>query len=655
MSTSPHFLLVLPTCPLGVSEEATVARALIQALRQVESRLEVLSGSTLGIAGEVDLVDWLAGRGVPEADRGRGTLVARDAQGKAIGEAPYLRTTAMGVPLTIHRGPSVLPHESDEGERAEFRRLFDALIDRSRPDVVLVVGDGSTARDALAAARGRGIATVALAGGHAARERGRFDAVDVVIAPTEDAAAFLRVAFGVRAEVLPLPVDPERIRAGRDEAAYLTCFDPTIEHGVFALARIAEMLGRSRPDIPILVVEGEGTEATLAGCGLDLARSGNVHLMTRPEDPRVAWGFTRACLLPSLGWGDHSGMATAVAALINGVPLIAADRGGLPEIVGGAGMSLALPNWMTPATRHVPTEGEVAAWVDAVIRLWDDATFAESCRLDGLARVPRWDAAALGMRYHRLLVETAERGREAGAGPTADPRIASARARSIVLVPHLNGIEWECEQGLRQLEQAGIKVWRRGGSSAIDMARSLMISEALHDGYDSIMFIDADIGFEPADALRLPALPEPAVCGIYAKKGDRALATHFADEVAEVLFGPEAPGLYPVHYAATGFLRVKATLLRRLINELPLPLCNTKWGRGLWPFFLPLIVPHDGDKLHYLGEDWAFSHRLGQVEVMTLADTSVRLWHWGRYGYGWEDAGSEKPRYRSYNFRLGKK
>ena len=103
MSISPFFLLVLPTCPLGVSEEATVARALIQALRQVESRLEVLSGSTLGIAGEVDLGDWLAGRGVPEADRGRGTLVARDARGKAIGEAPYLRTTAMGVPLTSHR------------------------------------------------------------------------------------------------------------------------------------------------------------------------------------------------------------------------------------------------------------------------------------------------------------------------------------------------------------------------------------------------------------------------------------------------------------------------------------------------------------------------------------------------------------------------
>ena len=226
------------------------------------------------------------------------------------------------------------------------------------------------------------------------------------------------------------------------------------------------------------------------------------------------------------------------------------------------------------------------------------------------------------------------------------------RARSVVLVPHLNGIEWECEQGLRQLERAGVRVVRRGGSSAIDMARNVLVSDALHDGYQSLMFIDSDLGFDPLDVLRLLARPEPVLCGVYAKKGERALANHFADGVIEVLFGPETPGLYPVQFAATGFLRITAAVLRRLIDELPMPLCNTKWGRGVWPFFLPMIIPHDGDKLHYLGEDWAFSHRLGRIGVVPLADTSIRLWHWGRYGYGWEDAGSEVTRYRSYNYGL---
>ncbi len=80
------------------------------------------------------------------------------------------------------------------------------------------------------------------------------------------------------------------------------------------------------------------------------------------------------------------------------------------------------------------------------------------------------------------------------------------------------------------------------------------------------------------------------LCGVYAKTGLRGLATHFADGVDEVLFGPEAAGAYPVRYAATGFLRIKAWVLRRMIERLELPLCNTKWGRGVWPFFMPMIV-----------------------------------------------------------------
>jgi hypothetical protein len=239
-----------------------------------------------------------------------------------------------------------------------------------------------------------------------------------------------------------------------------------------------------------------------------------------------------------------------------------------------------------------------------------------------------------------------------GAG-TIFSGVTPGRARCVVLVPHLNGIEWECEQALRQVEQGGIKVVRRGGSSAIDAARNVLISDALHDGYESMMFIDADVGFDPRDVFRLFARPEPVLCGVYAKKGERAFAIHFAEGVADVLFGPEAPGLYPVQFAATGFLRIKADVLRAMIERLELPLCNTKWGRGVWPFFLPTIIPHDGDKLHYLGEDWAFSHRLGQIGVTPLADTTARLWHWGRRPFGWEDAGSDTTRYRSYNYTLG--
>ena len=54
--------------------------------------------------------------------------------------------------------------------------------------------------------------------------------------------------------------------------------------------------------------------------------------MAATNDPRKYWGVTRLCLLPGLDLVGQSGVA--VEALVNGVPAIASDRGGLPETMG---------------------------------------------------------------------------------------------------------------------------------------------------------------------------------------------------------------------------------------------------------------------------------------------------------------------------------
>ncbi len=237
-------------------------------------------------------------------------------------------------------------------------------------------------------------------------------------------------------------------------------------------------------------------------------------------------------------------------------------------------------------------------------------------------------------------------------GTKAPATAVAQHSKAVVLVPHLDGIRWECEEGLRQLERAGVRVVRRPGCSAIDVARNEMASEAMHDGAEAILFIDADIGFPPADALRLLARPEAVIAGIYAKKSRREMASRFADEIAEVILGSGAPGLYPLKYAAAGFLRIRCEALRLLVERLGLPLCNTKWGRGSWPFFQPMIVDDAGDGPHYLGEDWAFSHRLRQAGITPMADTSIRLWHYGHYPFGWEEAGTERPRYETFVYKI---
>jgi glycosyltransferase involved in cell wall biosynthesis len=207
--------------------------------------------------------------------------------------------------------------------------------------------------------------------------------------------------------VLPNVVDRGRVAPSR-EPRFLTFVNPSCEKGVYPFARIADELGRIRPDIPILVVEGRASERTLVDCGLDLRPRGNVFMMSRTSDPRHFWGVTRIGLLPSLWWENQP--LVAIEAMIHGIPVIASDRGGITETLGDAGVVLPLPERLTPFTRELPTAEEVAPWVGAITRLWDDeAWYAEQSRLLR-AESRRWDPEVAEPQY----VEFFQRIRSAG-------------------------------------------------------------------------------------------------------------------------------------------------------------------------------------------------------------------------------------------------
>jgi hypothetical protein len=133
------------------------------------------------------------------------------------------------------------------------------------------------------------------------------------------------------------------------------------------------------------------------------------------------------------------------------------------------------------------------------------------------------------------------------------------------------------------------------------------------------------------------------------KKTGQDYSGAFAAGVDRVVFGPAAPGLYPMLYASTGFLRIRAEVLHRMIDELRLPLCH--WGpvKDFYPFFLPLCIPDGRGGTRYLTEDYSFSHRLQQIGITPMADTAIKLYHFGKYGYSFEDL---NPRQRILNCTL---
>jgi hypothetical protein len=231
--------------------------------------------------------------------------------------------------------------------------------------------------------------------------------------------------------------------------------------------------------------------------------------------------------------------------------------------------------------------------------------------------------------------------------PIASP---NDRSRCAVLVPVGSHIEPACDAALRELERRGYRVRRVRGYAAIDQGRSQMATDALKDGFAETMWIDADVGFDADTIDQLRAHGQPIVCGIYPKKGKRELAVHVLPGTESILFG-QGGGLVELLYAATGFLLVRGEVYLDMQRRLQLPLCNERFGRPLVPYFQPLVRA-DGLGHWYLAEDYAFSERARQCGYRILADTTIRLQHFGSYGYTWEDAGGAARRFATYRYHF---
>ncbi len=237
--------------------------------------------------------------------------------------------------------------------------------------------------------------------------------------------------------------------------------------------------------------------------------------------------------------------------------------------------------------------------------------------------------------------------------------MASSNSKCVILVPALAQPVPKCDAGLRALEQRGYTVRRVGGFSAVDQGRNQMASDAIQDGFAETVFVDTDIGFDADSVEQLRSHRLPIVAGLYPQPAARSLACELLPGMKKVVFGEDG-GLLEIKYAAAGFLYVRREAYETIRDKLKLPLCNTRFGRGCWPFFQPCWIEEEtGDtgtlkavRYRYLTEDFAFCERARQAGLKIMADTTVRLWRVGSYGFGWEDAGGDPERFETYHFHV---
>lgn len=141
-----------------------------------------------------------------------------------------------------------------------------------------------------------------------------------------------RALCGIDSTVIPPLVLPERyfVNSKGDRALFV---NPTPIKGV----EIMFALAAACPDIPFLVSESWGLDPNWRTyCMNRAAVLPNIEWSSPSRDMRPVYARSRTLLMPSL-WEEAYGR-TVVEAQINAIPVVASNRGALPDTVGSGGV-----------------------------------------------------------------------------------------------------------------------------------------------------------------------------------------------------------------------------------------------------------------------------------------------------------------------------
>lgn len=174
-------------------------------------------------------------------------------------------------------------------------------------------------------------------------------------------------------------VEPSTVLAHTHARKTLLFVNPIPAKGAILVVQTVLALAKQRPDIQVEIVDTRGTWTTILdqvsrAVGKVATPLNNVTVTTNTGDMRSVYSRARVLLVPSLWW--ESGPRVIVEALLNGVPIIGSDAGGIPEVLGDGGEVIHIPDTYrnAPYTK-IFDESFVLDFTKRIIMYWDDEVF----------------------------------------------------------------------------------------------------------------------------------------------------------------------------------------------------------------------------------------------------------------------------------------
>jgi hypothetical protein len=244
----------------------------------------------------------------------------------------------------------------------------------------------------------------------------------------------------------------------------------------------------------------------------------------------------------------------------------------------------------------------------------------------------------------------------AQAGSSSSSAMASAAINLVVATPCFGGqisvlyaaSLFKLQTLLRAYRDINLKMIFKDGDALITRARASLLSQFLDDpSATHLLFIDADIGFEPDQVVRLIECGADMCAAVYPIKRidwqrmknalsgaqpNPAASLQYALEVEDPNAVIANSGFIKVRYAGTGFLMIRRAALERMCAHYP----QLRYKRdhsidaatesdNRFALF-ECAIADDGT---YLSEDFAFCKRWTDMGGEIWADLNSRLHHIG--------------------------
>ena len=174
--------------------------------------------------------------------------------------------------------------------------------------------------------------------------------------------------------------------------------------------------------------------------------------------------------------------------------------------------------------------------------------------------------------------------------------------------------------------------WEIMGGASKAKERSIVASHFIRNTEaDYLIMVDRDMLFGWDLLYKLYQDMEAGydlISGIYCLRNGRQLSG-FNDTVIDI-----DGGIYECKYIPTGFTGISRKLLKKMIEELKIPLLEVGEDQEHYPFYEEKVWEEKGA---FLGEDWDFCEKAHKVGVKTYVDTKIQPGHIGGKIYTLKD------------------